>query len=486
MASGGLWGLAFPPLSWWPVAWVALAPLFWALGRVSPARGALCGGAWAAAATLSVAWWFPATLAGFFGGDALWGWLGLLALALVDAAPYALFGSWLAFQARRGPVSPFVAGAGFTAAEFVRASGWIANPFALAAITQVGSPFAQVADLVGPFGVGWLLATGNAVFAGVASGALAGRWPRRERLAFAALAVVALAYAGVRLSGPLSPGESLRVALVQPGLAPELRHQPARRIANLERQLALTRSASADTELVFWPEYAVDFYLRESSAARDRLLGETRDLEFELVVGAPHYRLASPEPDYYTSVFVLSRGEVAARYDKMHLVPFAESAPLGERFAGERARYRSGSDPRVLPTRRALLGAFLCAEALFPDVARNLARGGATLLVNPSNDGWYAHRAAALHVVQAAALRAIENRRTVVRPAAAGPSAVIEPTGRVHLLGTPGQAAALAATVRTSRVTTLYQRVGDLAGWLALGVVAASLALPVRIGGGTR
>lgn len=85
----------------------------------------------------------------------------------------------------------------------------------------------------------------------------------------------------------------------------------------------------------------------------------------------------------------------------------------------------------MLPGARARLGAFLCAELLDASVARALVRDGAELLVNPANDSWVSPAASA-HLLQIAALRAIENRRALVRATSTGFSAVIDAHGAVR------------------------------------------------------
>ncbi len=474
-AAGGLWPLAF-----WssgldgagPLAWLLLVPLFVVVDGAGARLGAACGALWAAAATLAIAWWMPATLARFFdlGAPASWAAMALLCLAM--ALPYAGCGAWIGWSSRRARVSGWAVAAAFTSAELARAY-LLGNPVALAAASQVGWVAAQAVDLVGPFGLGFVIAWCSALIAQRLR-TPRGAWPR-EAILFATLAAILLVYGVARISGPTA-GSALRVAVVESGARAEARHQVEGRAARLERHLALSRRArAAGAELVLWPESAIDFYLREASAVRDALLDASAGLGADLVLGAPHYRAARPTPRYHASVFVLRDGAVGDRYDKVHLVPFAESAPLGPRFAGARAHFSAGATPRLLETRFARLGAFVCGEAMFPDVARTHARNGASLLINPSNDGWYGHPAAARHLVQAAALRAVENRRSVVRAASGGPSVSIDPRGRIEPLGHTQTPVSAVATVRLSTVATPYQYTGELAAWIALVLAAQPL-----------
>jgi apolipoprotein N-acyltransferase len=212
------------------------------------------------------------------------------------------------------------------------------------------------------------------------------------------------------------------------------------------------------------------------------------------VLGAPHYRYlrdagptgsADAELHYFASVFLIRGGEILGRYDKMHLVPFGETAP---RIAGlalpspASALYHPGRRPRLLEGERARIGAFLCVEALFPDVARQLVSAGADLLANPSNDEWFAHPAAVRHQLDVASFRAIESGRYLVRVAPGGQSAVIDAHGRTLVISRFGEEALLDADVRLMHGTTPYQAMGDVLVWIALSywVVEGASHLRVR------
>jgi apolipoprotein N-acyltransferase len=474
LLSAGLYAALLPPLSLAPLAWIALVPFLVACARVPPSRAAVLGLLWTLAGTLLVAWWFPSMLERFFGVSPAAAWFGMLGLGvLINGAPYAAFAALVSWLARRGRATPLIVAAAWGLAEYARANGWIANPFALLAYSQYGTPVAQLADLAGPYGIGMLIAFVAAALGGVAMHGLRGRRPLRD-LVLAGLAIAAAyGYGTVRLGQTFGEGEPVRVALVQGDIARGLEWDRGKRDANLDTYIGLTRSlAVAQPEVVFWPEFAVDFYLRERSAWRERLFANVRAIGADFVVGAGHYEFGARRTHYYNSVFVIDRaGRVADRFDKTRLVPFSEYGPLGSWLRARSAIYDAGAGPHVLTARRARVGAFVCGEALFPDVARAQALAGAEILANPSNDYWFGHPAALAHQFQIASLRAIENRRYLVRPTATGVSAVIDPHGRPLVRSAIGEPAVLEAEVRRSRATTLYQQTGDAAIAVALAVV---------------
>ncbi len=472
IGSGGLYALLFPPFEQSLLAWVALAPLLAALATSPPKRAFGLGLLWALTATIGVAWWFPAMLERYFELSTGLAWLGLLGLGvLVDGLPYAGFGLFVGWGARRGALGPFHVAGAWGVAEWIRANGVVANPFAQLAYSQTGTTISQTVDIAGPYGLGMLIVAANVALAGFWIPPLGGAHPLRRALAVAGVVALAFGYGQWRLQHDFGHGEALRVAVVQGAVARELEWDLSSRDASLDRYLELTRrTAIASPDIVFWPEFAVDFYLREATVQRARLLDEVRSLGADLVLGGSHYRYrpedsdAGRGTDYLNSVFVVDGlGRLHRdRYDKRRLVPFAEYGPFGDTLRAKTAVYVPGAEPALLRTRGLRLGAFICGEALYPEIARELAVAGAEILTNPSNDYWFGHPQAAAHQLQVASFRAIENRRFLVRPTSTGVSAVIDPHGRT-LTRSRGQGPeVLFAELRPSSAVTLYQRIGEL------------------------
>ena len=123
----------------------------------------------------------------------------------------------------------------------------------------------------------------------------------------------------------------------------------------------------------------------------------------------------------------------------------------------------------------------ICFETSFPDVYRQFARHGATILVGAVNDGWYNNGLSSGPYQHAAQLRyrAIELRRPAVRVANTGISMIIDATGRVTQRIPLNEAGSFTAAVVPSEANTFYYRFGDLFAWLNLLI---SVSLSLRIG----
>ena len=481
-----LYALAFPPwsLSW--LAWFALAPFLVAVTRVGARTAAFCGGLWALVAAYGVGWWFPSMIASYFSVPPAVGWLGFLAVSVLCAGVYvAAFAVWLNWLARRGRVHPLLVALGWGTCELVRARVGIANPWALVGYSQTGfAPLLQLADLAGPYGIGMLVVSVNACVAAVAEPALR---PRRAGAAVVmALWVAAYGYGLWRLTCPFGLGKPITVAVAQGAVGRELRRQPGGGAASLERQLDLTRAAAVvRPDLIIWPESAIDFFLQDPSPAADAVREAARKSHADLIVGGAAYTFGDEALRYHNSVFLVRGGLIVGRYDKRRLLPLAEASVLGP-FMRTGPAYVSGDAGGALATRAAKVGTFVCSDGLYPEVVRALVTdGSAELLADLSNDSWFGARAPARQHLEMVAMRAVENRRWLVRATLTGYSAAIDPHGRIVARSRFGEPDVLTAAVEQSNARTPYQRWGDLPIAAAAVLVAGLCAIRAQRGGAT-
>ena len=477
--SGAAFAAGFPPLSWSIVAWLALVPLLVACAVLSPLRAAMAGMCWTATAALGVAWFLPAMLSNYFGLAAVPSWLAAVAIAAgLHGLCVSGYAAWVAWLVQRRAAHPVLLAGGWLVCEFARAHGALGSPWALTAYSQMHwTPLIQIADLAGPYGIGMLVAAVNACAAALLVPALRGRRPLLTATTIAAALAAVLLYGQWRLGQTFGDGPAVGVAVVQGGAPPA---EQAQRPARLARYVELTGSgASAQPSLIVWPEYAVEAYLEEASSTRDTVLRVAEEMRADLILGGPHYAPSASGTRYHNSVYLVRDGRLAARYDKHRLVPFAEEVRLAWLLGDKPTSYTAGRGGFVLPATALRVGASLCLEAMFPDLVRQAAAQGAEVLVNLSNDAWFGHPEPARHQLEIAILRAVENRRYLVRAAATGFSAVIDPHGRTLAQSEFDARQVLNATVRASHARTPYQLWGDAFAWLVIAGVAGATLRPL-------
>jgi apolipoprotein N-acyltransferase len=103
------------------------------------------------------------------------------------------------------------------------------------------------------------------------------------------------------------------------------------------------------------------------------------------------------------------------------------------------------------------------------------------VLLNITNDGWFAQSPAAEQQLANATLRAVENRRPLLRCGNTGVTAEVLPTGQVDRWLPPFQQGFAAREIRVPKHprATFYTQHGDWLSHVAIAVSLAMLALVV-------
>ncbi|HKK13713.1 MAG TPA: apolipoprotein N-acyltransferase [Gammaproteobacteria bacterium] len=461
LLAGAVVPLAFAPFDIYLVAPLALAVLFVLWHRQSP-RQAFASG-----------WLFGV---GMFGAGVYWVFISVyefghapLAAALVVVvllvAYLALYPALLGYGAARWasgmPVWRFLAvlPAGWMILAWVR--GWLMTgfPWLDLGYSQIDAPLGGLAPVLGVYGVSWATAlTAGGV-------ALAVLCPGRRRwvglAAPAALWAVAAALGPVQWTTPR--GTPLTASLVQGNIPQELKWEPSRQVATLEKYLDLTRGHWG-SDVVVWPETAIPaFYSQVRDSYIPRLKTLARRHDAELLTGVPV--LDRRRERYYNAVVSIGRSH--GFYFKQHLVPFGEYLPLRD-LLGRLLEFMpvpmsdfsaGGPDQPLLKAHGYPVGVSVCYEVAFTGLIRR-DLPAAAFLVNVSNDGWFGHSLAPHQHLEMARMRARETGRFLLRATNTGISAIIGPRGRILSRAPQFQAAVLSGRIVPLGGATPYVRLG--------------------------
>ncbi len=235
-------------------------------------------------------------------------------------------------------------------------------------------------------------------------------------------------------------------------------------------------------DLVVWPESPAPFD-RDGPALRKALVQRSpAPSQAPLVVGGIGWdlrRIERRQWHYYNSALIVGRRRASAwaATTKSTSSPSASTfpsricSPLPTSSPAAFRSFTRGSERNVflLPTQNGgshRYGVFICYEAVFADEVRQFARLGAEVLVNISDDGWYGDTSAPWQHLNMARMRAIENRRWLLRDTNNGVTAVIDPYGRVRQSIPRHQTDALPAEFGFRDDITFYTAHGDVFAWL--------------------
>ncbi|UCF33475.1 MAG: apolipoprotein N-acyltransferase [Phycisphaerales bacterium] len=474
--------LIFAPISFWPLSFVCLVPWLVMIGAAGQARRV---------------YWFSFALGlVFFFWNMRWlchpTGLGYCALAIYLSVFFPLVACPIRHAVRRhrlplALVVPVV----WTGSELVRAVALTGFPwFFLAHSPYKVLTLIQVSDLVGAYGVSFLIASVNGavadvIFAWIASRRAAKPGPNIRQARFSVLfAGVLLAfvcvYGWVQLARD-TVSEGPKIAILQGDFIsrveddgpPEENETPEKEKKRIYFEM-MRMAAQEQPGLYLLPESPWFMCVNPEARDRDRFFLECYDGFLDHAVQHGAYivtgchtsiptpnDLVTPKRGYNSAAIFRPDGGEPGRYDKVHLVVFGEYVPF--RFGRLRflyfwlnrimpfsygGKYEYSMFPgtgfhtfemqaRSQEDRLYRFGIPICYEDVMPYISRRFTRGDgrgkqADFLLNISNDGWFGRGIQQPQHLAICVFRAVENRVGVARAVNTGVSAFIEPTGRIH------------------------------------------------------
>jgi apolipoprotein N-acyltransferase len=508
--SAGLLELPFPlagPLPPWrsAFAWLGLVPLLCAVlsaegsSQSRPLRRAfllsyVCGVFWYA----GNCYWIRNTMMQYGDMPPLAPSLLLVGFSMVLGLYFGLFGLAVALLRRAtGSTGLALAAAPVFWAGLELAAARITSvPWDQLGYSQVDNALVnQLAPWTGVYGISFVLVAVNAMIAG---GVVLDRHSHKLLCGSAGVVLALAGAAGIFLKPP-RPAITATAVLIQPNLdvaGVGLWTSPAewnRHIADFtklageqcNRYIAGIPQTGAPTgeiicppypthpDLVAWPESPAPFF--EADTRFQQALAQiARVTQAPLVVGNVGMDFSAETGDWreYNSALIIGAdGARVGRYDKIHLVPFGEYVPFSRllffarKLTGKVSRFDRGDERKVFRLNGHRYGVFICYEAVFADEVRHFAQLGAEVLVNISDDGWYGDTSAPWQHLNMARMRAIENRRWLLRDTNNGVTAAIDPYGRVRQSIPRHVEDALPAGYGFRDDITFYTAHGDVFAW---------------------
>ncbi|MFH0938758.1 MAG: apolipoprotein N-acyltransferase [Planctomycetota bacterium] len=520
--------------------WFSLAPVFWLV-----ARTARPGQAVAVAAIFALSW----TSASF---SFIWPVtvIGMIAMCLYTTLFYVAALMSVRMIARWSILAAVVGSAAlWVSLEIIRSILPVFGfPWLLLGHALLGHEYLrQGADLMGVYGLSFLIVAVNAAIAFALPAGLIEQWrvagttrtyfskkvtvqailPQRtqrdtddfifcphvvkslwlcgERLpqksALVAGALVAALLLGDLLYGQMRVAQisprlyaGPQIALIQGNVAQKLDRSNNELKAQLDRHLELHRQIVSDIKsvdlmpvLICWAETMAPGALNEDEWG-EAFKKQVKTCGVPTLTGSEYQASDEIIARAYNAAYILDAdGHEIGRYAKRRLVPFGEYIPFTTAFpflkvlrSVTRDQYEPGKDVSPVVTVGGYRMAInICIEDIHPDLAREAAKAGADTLVNLTNDGWFYGSFGPRAHLQAAAWRAIETRRPLLRVTNTGHTVAVDPLGNVRLLIPPEtEGVAMTSLVRidagATEVRTLSMEVGEMGILLfMIGLLAA-------------
>ena len=530
LTSGVLLWMAFPPVGWSGMAWIALVPLFW-LATVNESSLKCYFAAWIGGLTF---WLLALEWVRLCDPSAVFGWV-LMAFVLSLWWPAFLAFTRLAMVRLRLPLI-IAAPITWVAVEYLREYFLSGFPWYYLAHSQYKQVYLiQIADITGALGVSMLIAVFNALMVDLLSRPLLHvstsgvRLRRSQNVRLCCVTILlgtALCYGSFRLAHATFR-DGPKLALLQSNIPrrQKAKSNPEERIAGFSKLIDQALAAQERPDLIVWPETAYPFGYITIEPAIDPLVferqvrslsgkitvddwletaryvpGHLHDLADKagvpMLVGVTLYAHQREIVEKFNAA-ILFRPNVATGgirnvatndiYRKMHLVPFGEYVPFIDRIPWMAAltpypkdhipRLNFGQRPAIMPLGDYRMAVSICFEDTIPHViARSFSASAASdqpdLLINLTNDGWF-HGSAELDMHLAIGVfRAVEHRVALARAVNTGLTALVDGNGEVQAFLPKESSGVLSVTVPIDDRTSVYSRAGD---WLGLSCLAVTI-----------
>lgn len=482
IVSGAALMLCFPIFDLYPIAFVALVPFLVSLVDMRPAQAFKAGLLLGIPYFFGTQYWIYHSIH-YFGGMAFVPSLAVvLLLALYESLYTALFGMFFSMKIKSTPLPALLlAPVLWVVLEFVRSYAFTGFPWSIVGYTQYRFlHLIQFADITGVYGVSFLVVAIN--------GAVAEYFIAKKRLrnmplfnftyTITGLVLLVAAIGAISAYGYFRlhqrrPGEPVRISVVQGNIRQDQKWNPAYERYVMDTYEKLTASAMGrKPAMVVWPESAVPFYFGADKPLTEELEAFQKNLGAYLLFGAVTVKgqglLAN------SAILLEPSGTVAYQYDKIHLVPFGEYVPLKrvlfflDKLVTGIGDYVPGKDYVKAETSFGKFATPVCYEIIFPGLVRKFYKDGGDLIVTITNDAWFGDTAGPYQHFSMAVLRAVENRKPVVRAANSGISGFIDSDGRVLSSSPLFVRVVLTKDIVTDRTRSFYSRYGDLFAYLCI------------------
>ncbi len=497
LLSGLLLVLSFPKIDFYLFAWVALLPLLVFLYGKDKKTAFTAGFLFGIVYFFGTTYWIYYALNKFGSIPFVPSLLIVLLLSLYLSLYTALFAVLYSSYIRKSnlPVM-FIAPVFWTVFEFLRSYAFTGFPWSSLGYSQYKFLiFIQAADVIGVYGISFLLVAFN----GAAADILLRKQRKTERPLYSLVPTVSgfiiltivlittFSYGLYKLSKERD-GAVIKAAIVQGNIEQDKKWEPVyqKEVIETYKELSVDASTKFNPDIIVWPETAVPFYFGKDIELTALLTDFQKGLDSYLLFGSVLQKKqkidsqkkeasAKTELRYTNSAVLLDKdGNISYVYDKIHLVPFGEYVPLRnllffvEKLAFGIGDYTPGKDYIKAATPFGSFGTLICYEIIFPGLVRKFFIRDGGFVVTITNDAWFGKTHGPYQHFSMAVFRAIENRKPIIRSANTGISGFIDSSGRILNTTDLFKKTFLVGEIKTDLSRTFYTKYGDIFSYLCI------------------
>lgn len=488
LLSGLLTAFSFPKFNLSFFAWISILPLLFVIQKYKPKQSFLLGLVAGFSHFALLIYWIPSVPVHYGNISVPLSFLIYIIFVLYLSLFWGCFSAvfskiHLSFPRFVFILTPFL----WISFEYILTHLLTGFPWELLGYSQFKNlPLIQLASVTGVYGISWVLVILQSLF-------LYSIKFRKRAPFFLAIALVLLFHGFGFWSLKKKPASenSFKSSVIQGNVSSDIywnRISVAEIDSLFERHIALSQKAYAErASLIVWPEFTVPlcFSCNETlyQGFKERLIQFVQEKQCTLLLGTNEIATSNGPKKYCNTALCLSPNQPITQYSKMHLVPFGEYTPYKKVFFFiEKMTHAIGD---IMPGKEFSLHRFknlkfgspICYEIIFPNQVRKFVKKGSHFLVTITNDGWYGKSSAPYQHFSMAVLRAVENRRYLLRAATTGISGIIDSYGRILSQSEMMTETYLTNEIVPSRKLTIYTKYGDLLPFFSLTISGLFLIL---------
>jgi len=348
-------------------------------------------------------------------------------------------------------------------------------PWGFIGYSQVFTPFIQIADITGIYGVSFIIVYANYALAQF----IVSRQKKILSLVPLTILITAVFTYGIikeKIIINLSAAESINITGVQGNTGSLERWDSSLSFMTYRKYIEITEANHTSPGLVIWPETVLNSSDRvnfDIMRSVNSLIGD----ESLFITGGTR---KDGDGNTFNSIFISSRGILKHIYDKKILFPYSERRVAGLSHGGIMGSpdtFAEGDSSPLFRYGNFTIGLSVCFESLYPSYIRNSAAKGADILINVANDSWFGDTYEPHMHLYSSIVRAVENRRYIARVTNSGVSAIITPSGILADSLDLNISGVISGTLGKTEFRSFYTIFGDLIIIFAVLIVMSCITL---------
>lgn len=323
--------------------------------------------------------------------------------------------------------------------------------------------FIQISDIIGVYGLSLII-----LFINISLYLSIKEFKSNKKLNYKYLSsaliifLFVITYGLIRINSFDESDKKIKVGLIQPNINPWSKWQAGNLDSQLDIYIRLSEQAiNKGAKLIVWPESALPVYLLSGNYDYEvsRIHQFVTSNNIFLMTGMPdanfYFNKNEAPKDAketksgisytsYNSILLFTPfSSKVEKYGKIKLVPFGEHVPFVEQlpFLGDFIKWEVGIsswnvgkvqvvfDLHDANNSIVKIAGVVCIESIYPEFVAGFIQKGAALITVVTNDSWYGYSSGPFQHKEISVLRAVENRKSVIRAANGGISCIIDPLG---------------------------------------------------------